>query len=86
EYGNIDETPEEYSWTIEKAESAPHLVISEIQIAGVTADDEFIELYNPTDMAVDLLGWSIQYRGGGGKKYYIREFSSGLTILSNGFF
>ncbi|MFH1049065.1 MAG: NosD domain-containing protein, partial [Patescibacteria group bacterium] len=86
EYGNIDETPEEYSWTIEKAESAPHLVISEIQIAGVTADDEFIELYNPTDTAVDLEGWSIQYRGGKAVTYQKKNFISGDIILSHSYF
>ena len=36
------------------AATADHLVISEMQVAGVTADDEFIEIYNPTDTAVDL--------------------------------
>ena len=29
-------------------QEASHLVISEVQIAGVTAGDEFVELFNPT--------------------------------------
>lgn len=36
-----------------------HVVISEIQIAGATSTDEFIELYNPTDQAVDVTNWRL---------------------------
>jgi len=49
---------------------ADGLVISEIQVKGSSylgnlANDEFIELYNPTDYDIDLSDWSIQYRGSG---------------------
>ena len=38
-----------------------HLVISEIQFSGDGgANDEFIEIYNPTDNPVDISTWSIQ--------------------------
>lgn len=37
-----------------------HLVINEIQIAGASSSDEFIELYNPGSAAVDLTGWSVK--------------------------
>lgn len=43
---------------------ARHVVISEIQVSGADAGDEFIELYNPTDAVVSLSGWSLQYVGG----------------------
>lgn len=36
------------------AAPAAHLVISEVQIAGATTTDEFIELYNPTNKTIDL--------------------------------
>ncbi|MBI4136461.1 lamin tail domain-containing protein, partial [Candidatus Roizmanbacteria bacterium] len=39
---------------------ANHVVISEVQVGGGTASDEFIELYNPTALTVDLTGWSIE--------------------------
>ncbi|MDP3057560.1 MAG: lamin tail domain-containing protein [bacterium] len=47
---------------VESAHAAgtDHAVISEIQIAGVTADDEFIELYNPTDQEINLTGYSLK--------------------------
>ena len=40
--------------------AATHVVISEIQIEGGTADDEFVELYNPTGLAVDMEGWRLR--------------------------
>lgn len=35
------------------------ILISEVMIAGDKADDEYIELYNPTDFEVDLSGWRL---------------------------
>jgi hypothetical protein len=39
--------------------STNHVVISELQIAGNTANDEFVELYNPTDVSIPLDGWRL---------------------------
>lgn len=37
-----------------------HIVISQIQISGTTgANDEFVELYNPTSLAIDMTGWRL---------------------------
>ncbi|MEK7635678.1 MAG: hypothetical protein AAB405_01150 [Patescibacteria group bacterium] len=41
-----------------------HLVISEIQIFGDKADDEFIEIYNSTSEIISLDNYSIQYLSG----------------------
>ena len=40
-----------------------HLLINEIEInpPGVDSDREWVELLNPTDQAIDLLGWRISY-------------------------
>lgn len=49
------------------AAAATHVVISEIQVAGTGgADDEFIELYNPTNSAVDLTGWRLVRKNSSG--------------------
>ncbi len=46
-------------------QSANHVVISEVYggggNTGATLKNDFIELYNPTDIAVSLSGWSVQY-------------------------
>src|SRR3989344_5833368 len=36
-----------------------HLVISEVQVRGAATTDDFIELYNPTDLPVNLLGYRL---------------------------
>src|SRR5687767_3966688 len=45
---------------------ATHLVISEVQITGGSgdADHDFIELYNPTNSAIDLNGHRLVKRTG----------------------
>ncbi|PTL78609.1 lamin tail domain-containing protein [Vitiosangium sp. GDMCC 1.1324] len=49
---------------------ANHVVISEFS-GGLTgaATNEFIELYNPTDTAVDISNWVVQYRSATGSTY-----------------
>ena len=43
------------------------LVISQVQIEGDGgANDEFVEIYNPTDVCVGLSGWSLQYKSSSG--------------------
>lgn len=47
--------------------TVPHVVINQVYGGGLTTDSSilvshgFIELYNPTDIDVDLSGWSLQY-------------------------
>ncbi|MDO5617990.1 ExeM/NucH family extracellular endonuclease [Kocuria sp.] len=47
-----------------------HVVINEAYVNGGSANapytHKFVELYNPTDTAVDLTGWSLQYRSATG--------------------
>lgn len=37
-----------------KADSPSHIIINEIQVAGKNSNTEFIELFNPTDIPIDL--------------------------------
>ncbi len=46
--------------------ATPHVVINEIAWMGTTtsSNDEWMELYNPSDSAVSLSGWSLADNGG----------------------
>ncbi len=67
------------------AAQAAHVVISEIQISGVTPTDEFIELYNPTLSDVNLTNWKLTKKTSGGGESDLVSSLSG-TIKSHGFF
>lgn len=50
-----------FSTTLRQVHSvSDHVMISEIQIAGNSSNDEFVELYNPTDAEVNLEGWRLR--------------------------
>lgn len=69
-----------------KSAAATHIVISEIQISGSTdANDEFVELYNPTDSAVDLSGWRLTRKNSAGTQSNIVSSMSG-NIPARGYF
>ena len=42
--------------------TACHPVVNEVQSAGLSAGDEFVELYNPCTVAFDVGGWTLDYR------------------------
>src|SRR3989344_462059 len=65
---------------------AIHVVISEVQIAGANGtDDEFVELYNPTDSSVDLSGWRLTRKTSGGTQNTLVNSVTG-TIPAHGYF
>lgn len=43
------------------------VLITEIQVAGETARDEFIELYNSTENEIDLSGWKLRRKTSSGE-------------------
>ncbi|MBS1797024.1 MAG: DNA/RNA non-specific endonuclease [Acidobacteria bacterium] len=45
---------------------SPNLVVSQFQVAGATATDEFIELHNTSANNVDLNGYRVVYRSAAG--------------------
>lgn len=45
---------------------SPNFVVSQFQVAGGSANDEFIELHNISANAVDLNGYRVVYRSAGG--------------------
>lgn len=66
-----------------------HLVINEAYLVGGSSgqayDHRFIELYNPTDAAVDLSGWSLQYGSATGNKFTSKGALSG-SVAPGGYF
>lgn len=66
--------------------STDHLVISEVQIRGANANQDFVELYNPTNSSVDLNGWQIQKKTSSGTISSLVLIGSGKSIPAHGFF
>jgi len=63
------------------------ILINEIQIAGQTAKDEFIELYNPNSFDVDLVGFSLKRKTSSGVESNLVSAGSFVgTILAGGYF
>lgn len=64
----------------------PKVVINEIKTDGTTANDEMVELYNPSACAVPLGSWEIKYQpGSGGTGSAGHKFAAGTTIASLGY-
>jgi hypothetical protein len=65
--------------------AASHIVISEVQIRGTSADDEFVELYNPTGADIDLSGMKLAKKDSAGTQATLVNNLSG-TIKKHGYF
>ncbi len=65
-----------------------HLVISQIQITGGAgnAENDFIEIFNPTSSTIDMSGWKLRKRTQSGTESSIKVFSNGGSISSLGIF
>ncbi len=71
-----------------KPQTANHIVISEIQISGDGADpanDEFVELYNPTSSDVSMTGWRLTRKNSSGTQANLVAALNG-TIPAHGYF
>lgn len=62
-----------------------NLIISEAQIAGETAKDEFVELFNPTTEPVKLAGWSLKKRTASGRDYNLVRTFPDITVQAYSF-
>jgi hypothetical protein len=65
---------------------ANHVVISEVQIRGANANQDFVELYNPTNLPLSLNGWQIQRKAVNGVITSLVLIGSGNIIPAHGFF
>ncbi len=65
---------------------SPNIVISEIQVRSVIdADDEFVELYNPSGESINISGWKLTKRTQSGTQTNLVASLSGY-ISPKGFF
>lgn len=62
-----------------------HIVISEVEIFGTTASDEFVELYNPTESDISLNGWRLARKTEAGNSSNLVASLSG-TIKAHGYY
>jgi outer membrane biosynthesis protein TonB len=70
--------------TTSPAPSEVNVVISEIQLAGTTSKDEFIELYNPDSEAVDLEGFRLTRKTSTGTESNLVSSMTG-SIATHGY-
>lgn len=64
-----------------------HVVINEVQIAGINTSDDFIELYNPTDNDYDLTGHRLVKRtASGSSDLPIKAFENGTIIAAHSYY
>ena len=70
-----------------RAQQADHVVISELRFYEVSGvNEEFVELYNPTDTPVDLGGWRIQYKSATGTTWTDKQvFPAGELLIPHRF-
>jgi hypothetical protein len=65
---------------------ADYVVINEVQVAGATATDEFVELYNPTNLPISLNGWRLSRKVAAGNEYNLLTSFPNLEIPAYGYF
>jgi endonuclease G len=66
---------------------SPNIVISQFQVAGGTANDEFIELHNTSSSSVDLNGLRLVYRSANGTNDVLfAEWTSSTIIQQGGYY
>jgi endonuclease G, mitochondrial len=63
---------------------SPHLVISQFQAGGGTANDEFIELHNTSAASVDLNGYRLVYRSDNGTNDLTLANWTASTVIPSG--
>jgi hypothetical protein len=71
---------------LSSSSSPDHLLIAAIQIAGATASDDFVKIYNPTFAVADVSGWKLRKKSATGADYSIREFPANTTIAPQQYF
>jgi hypothetical protein len=66
--------------------SMGHILIAAVQIAGVSSTNDFVKLYNPTSVSVDMSGWKLHKRSSTGTDYSLKEFPTGSVVAPGQYF
>jgi hypothetical protein len=61
-------------------------VIAAVQIAGAVSTNDFVKLYNPSSVAVDMGGWKLRKKSQTGVDYSLRTIPVDMTIAPGGYF
>jgi len=68
------------------ASAAENLIITEVKVRGVSPDNSFIRIHNPTGREIDVSGFRLRKKSSTGREYSLRVFPSGSSISSGGYF
>ena len=66
--------------------SSTVIEIAAVQIAGDAPDNDFVKLFNPSAVAVDVGGWKLKKKSATGAEYSLRTFPLGSTVPAEGYF
>ncbi len=80
QFSVTDGTPQTLSWTVP---ASPYVIVNEIMYNSPGTDEEWVELYNDTDAAIDLEGWKILDDNA---NHTPIEITAGYSIPANGYF
>lgn len=73
---------------IANAEVANHVIINEVSVDSFVGtggtDDDWVELYNPTNLVININGWSIQKTSSSGGSLYKQTLSG--SVPANSYF
>jgi len=69
-----------------KSVLAENVLIVEVQIKGEKVSEDFIKIYNPSDLALDVSGYKLRKRSSTGKESSIRVFPKGTKIPAKSYF
>ena len=64
------------------------IIISEIQITGIAGhpDDDFIELYNPHTVPIDISNYRLRYRNSAGTENSLNKIKGNTCIAAHGYY
>lgn len=69
-----------------QVKASGQILIVEVQIAGEKSDNDYIKIYNPLNIDLDISGYKLSKKTSNGTEYLIKVFPKGSKIPSKGYF